>query len=120
MGKDSRMCGCADVQMCGFNQHLNMFIKIYAFILLLRTFDIMATVTIEINKDRDLPTLEAFLKKMGLDYQLDDDDWGDLPQEAISSIKAGLEDIKAGRVHTHEEVVAYMADRLNRLRAKND
>lgn len=24
MGKDSRMCGCADVQMCGFNQHLNM------------------------------------------------------------------------------------------------
>lgn len=24
MGKDSTMCGCADVQMCGFNQHLNM------------------------------------------------------------------------------------------------
>jgi hypothetical protein len=49
--------------------------KIYAFNILLRAFDIMATVTIEVNKDRDLPALEAFLKKMGLDYQLEGDDW---------------------------------------------
>ena len=79
----------------------------------------MATLTIEIDKVRDLPAVEAFLKKMGLDYQLDDDDWGDLPQDAIDGIKAGLEDIKAGRVHTHAEVMAYMEEKLNRLRAKN-
>ncbi|MBS1519758.1 MAG: hypothetical protein JST50_02085 [Bacteroidetes bacterium] len=79
----------------------------------------MATVTIEINKDKDLSTLETFLKKMGLNYQLEDDNWGDLPQEAIEGIKAGLEDVKAGRVHTHEEVVAYMTEKLDRLRAKN-
>jgi len=24
MGKDSTMCRCVDVQMCRFNQHLNM------------------------------------------------------------------------------------------------
>jgi len=96
-----------------------MCIKIYLLILLLCIFDIMATVTIEINKDRDLPTLEAFLKKMGLDYQLEDDDWGDLPQEAIEGIKAGLEDVKAGRVHIHAEVVAYMKEKSDRLRAKN-
>jgi hypothetical protein len=40
--------------------------KIYAFNILLRAFDIMATVTIEVNKDRDLPALEAFLKKWDL------------------------------------------------------
>ena len=26
MGKDSRMCGCADVWICRFNQHLNMWL----------------------------------------------------------------------------------------------
>lgn len=79
----------------------------------------MATVTIEINKDRDLPTLEAFLKKMRLNYRLEDDDWGYLPKDAIEGIKAGLDDVKAGRVHTHAEVVAYMTDKLDQLRAKN-
>jgi predicted transcriptional regulator len=57
---------------------------------------------------------------MGLDYQLEGDDWGgDLPQKAIEGIRAGLEDVKAGRVHTHEEVVAFMTEKLDRLRAKN-
>jgi len=79
----------------------------------------MATLTIEIDKEGDLPAVEAFLKKMGLAYQVEDDDWGDLPQEAIEGIKAGLADIKAGRVHTHAEVMAYMEEKLNRLRAEN-
>ena len=37
----------------------------------------------------------------------------------IEGIKAGLEDIKAGRVHTHAEVMAYMDEKLKHLRAKN-
>jgi len=41
----------------------------------------MTTLTVEIDKEKDLPAIEAFLKKMGLEYQVetDDDDWGDLP-----------------------------------------
>ncbi|HVV54479.1 MAG TPA: DUF2683 family protein [Mucilaginibacter sp.] len=82
----------------------------------------MTTLTVEIDKEKDLPAVEAFLKKMGLEYQIetdDDEDWGDLPPEAIEGIKAGLEDIKAGRVHTHAEVMAIMENKLNQLRKKN-
>jgi hypothetical protein len=80
----------------------------------------MATLTVEIDKEKDLPAIEAFLKKMGLDYQVEnDDDWGDLPQEAIESIKAGLADGEAGRVHTHSEVMAHIEEKMNRLRKKN-
>ena len=56
---------------------------------------------------------------MGLKFDVDDD-WGDLPEEAIEGIKAGLEDVKAGRVHSHEYVMAYMEEKLNWLRSKND
>jgi hypothetical protein len=82
----------------------------------------MTTLTVEIDKEKDLPAVEAFLKKMGLEYQIetdDDDDWGDLPPEAVEGIKAGLEDIKAGRVYTHAEVMAHMENRLNQLRKNN-
>jgi predicted transcriptional regulator len=59
---------------------------------------------------------------MGFEYQIetnDDDDWDDLPPEAVEGIKAGLEDIKAGRVYTHAEAMAIMENRLNQLRKKN-
>ena len=80
----------------------------------------MTTLTIEIDKEKDLPTIEAFLKQMGLQYHVDDDDnWGDLPPDAIEGIKAGLDDIEAGRVYTNAEVMAHMQERLNELRKKN-
>lgn len=81
----------------------------------------MTTLTVEIDKERDLPVLQALLNRMNLNFKLeeDDDDWGDLPEAAIEGIKAGIEDIKAGRVHTHAEVMAYMEEKLNHLRAKN-
>lgn len=80
----------------------------------------MATLTIEIDKEKDLPAVEAFLKQMGLDYQVeDDDDWGDLPEAAIEGIKAGLADGEAGRVHSHEEVMARAREKLKHLREKN-
>ena len=83
----------------------------------------MTTLTVKIKKDEDVPAVEAALKQLGLDVELevddDDDDWGDLSDAEIEGIKAGLADIEAGRTHSHEEVMAYMEDRLNQLRAKN-
>lgn len=80
----------------------------------------MTTLTIEIDKENDLPAIEAFLKQKGIQYQVeDDDDWGDLPPEAIESIKAGLADGEAGRVRSHEEVTAHIQETLSRLRKKN-
>jgi hypothetical protein len=82
----------------------------------------MTTVTIEVDKEKDLPALEAVLDKMGLNYHVDeedDDDWGDLPEEAIEGIKAGLADVEAGRTHSHEYVMAQMDKQLAEFRKKN-
>jgi len=82
----------------------------------------MTTLKVEIDKEKDLPAIEAFLKKMGVEYQIEtdeDEDWGDLPLEAIEGIKAGLADGEAGRVHKHEDVMAHVQETLNRLRKKN-
>jgi len=82
----------------------------------------MATLTVEIDKERDLPVLQALLDRMGLEFEVDDDDdddWGDLPEAAIEGIKAGIADVAAGRTHSHEYVMAYMEEKLNLLRAKN-
>ncbi len=76
----------------------------------------MTTLTVEIDKEKDLPAVEAFLTKMGLKFEVDDDDddWGDLPEDAIEGIKAGLEDFAAGRVHTHEFVMEQINKKINR------
>jgi predicted transcriptional regulator len=81
----------------------------------------MAILTIEIDKERDLPALDALLTKTGLEYQLeeDDDDWGDLPEAAIEGIKAGLADAEAGRTHSHEYVMAEMKKTIAEFRRKN-
>jgi predicted transcriptional regulator len=80
----------------------------------------MTTVTVEIDKEKDLPALEAVLSKMGLKFHVEDEeDWGDLPDEAIEGIKAGLADIEAGRVHTHEYVMSEMKKTIGELRKKN-
>ena len=81
----------------------------------------MATLTMEIDKERDLPVLQALLERMGLEFELEENDenWGGLPGSAIEGIKSGIEDIKAGCVHTHAEVMTYMEEKLSRLRKKN-
>jgi hypothetical protein len=80
----------------------------------------MATLTVEIDKEKDLPALEAVLSKMGLKFTIDeDDDWGDLPEEAIESIKAGIADMEAGRTHSHEYVMAEMDRKINEFRKRN-
>jgi predicted transcriptional regulator len=80
----------------------------------------MTTLTIEIDKEKDLSALQEVLSTMGLKYHLEeDDDWGDVPEAAIEGIKAGLADGEAGRLHSHEYVMAYMNDKLKQLRTKN-
>ncbi len=75
----------------------------------------MTTLTVEIDKERDLPVLQALLSRMGLNFQIsDDDDWGNLSNAEIEGIKAGLEDIKAGRTLSHEEVMLRIDKKLNR------
>jgi len=81
----------------------------------------MTTLTIEIDKEKDLSELQAVLTRMGLKYEVEvDDDWADLPQDAVEGIKAGLADGEAGRVHSHEDVMAYMEEKLKHLRAKKN
>jgi len=82
----------------------------------------MATLKIEIDEDSDLLELETVLTRMGLKYEIeedDDDDWGDLPEAAIEGIKAGLADAEAGRTHSHEYVVAEMNKKIAEFRKKN-
>jgi predicted transcriptional regulator len=70
--------------------------------------------TVEIDKEKDLPALQALLSRLGLKYRIDDQDWGDLSDAAFEGIKAGLEDIKAGRIHSHADVMARIDKKLNR------
>ena len=82
----------------------------------------MTTITVEIEKDQDRQAVEAALSKLGLRYHVDDsdeEDWGDLSEAEIEGIKAGLADIEAGRVHSHEEVMADMTQQLEEFRRKN-
>jgi predicted transcriptional regulator len=77
-------------------------------------FDSMTTLTVEIDKERDLPELQAVLTRMGLKFEIEEDDWGDLPEAAIEGIKAGMEDFKAGRVFTHAEAMSQINEKINR------
>ncbi len=77
----------------------------------------MTTITVEIEKDQDLPALEAALSKLGLKYHIEDDeeDWGDLSEAEIDGIKAGLADSQAGRVHSHEYVMNHINEKMKML-----
>ena len=82
----------------------------------------MATLTVEIDTERDLPALQAILTRMGLEFEVeeeDDDDWGDLPEAAIEGIKAGLADVEAGRTYSHEYVMSEMNKKIDDFRKKN-
>ncbi len=81
----------------------------------------MATLTVEIDRERDLPALEATLTRMGLEFEVeedDDDDWGDLLSAEIEAIKAGMEDFKSGRVVSHAEAMAQIEDHIKKRKAR--
>jgi predicted transcriptional regulator len=75
----------------------------------------MTVVTIKIANEQDLPELEKFLAKKGLEFEVEEDDeWGDIPEDAIESTKAGMEDFKAGRVVSHAEAMAQINEHTGR------
>jgi len=76
----------------------------------------MATVRIEINDEGDLSILKALLNRMSLQFEVEkEEDWGGLPENAIEGIKAGLQDLAAARVHSHEFVMAAMKKKITDL-----
>ena len=80
----------------------------------------MTTLTVKIQNDDDLPAVEAALKQMGLEFNVnEDDDWGDLSEAEIEGIEAGIADAEAGRIHSHKYVMAQMDKRIAEFRAKN-
>jgi predicted transcriptional regulator len=80
----------------------------------------MATVRIEINDEGDLSILKALLNRMSLQFEVEkEEDWGGLPENAIEGIKAGLQDLAAARVHSHEFVMAAMKKKITDFRNKN-
>jgi predicted transcriptional regulator len=75
----------------------------------------MTTLTVEIDKEKDLPVLQALLNRLELKYHIDNEDYN-LTDAELEGINAGLEDIKAGRVHTVSEVKTRIAQKISRLR----
>ena len=79
----------------------------------------MATITIQIDKETDLPALRVALDNLGLKYEVaEEDEWGDLSETQIESIQAGMEDIEAGRLFTQEEVMIKVNETLDKLRSQ--
>lgn len=81
----------------------------------------MTTLTVEIDKERDLPAIRDLSNSMGLHYKLKEvnDDWQGLSDKEITGIKAGLEDIEAGRVYTHEQAKDRIQKKINQLQEKH-
>lgn len=126
-----QLCGCADGQILLTSGVLMWILRLgrlgilnanYEHSFYILKFENMTTLTIEIDNESDLPALQAVLGKMGLKYHVDeegDDDWGGLPETAIEGIKAGMADSAAGRLHTHEEVMARISSTLDNWRKSN-
>ncbi len=70
----------------------------------------MTTLTVNIENEKDLPVLQEILDRFGLSYSVESDDY----DEALeASLKRSLEDIAAGRVYSHEDVMASVKARYN-------
>ncbi|OAQ39698.1 hypothetical protein A5893_08935 [Pedobacter psychrophilus] len=65
----------------------------------------MTTLTVEIDKEKDLPALKALFKRLGLNFKVLDNEWGNLNDKEIEGIKSGILDIEEGRILTYEDVM---------------
>ena len=74
----------------------------------------MTTVTVQIDKEKDLQIVEAMFNNLGLKYETEDE-WGDLSERQIEILKASIEDSEAGRVITHEEAMARISAKIKQL-----
>jgi predicted transcriptional regulator len=66
-------------------------------------FDNMMKGATKLEREKQIPALQ-------------DDDWGYLSEAEIEGIKAGLDDIEAGRIRSHEDVMAHIDKKLNSMR----
>jgi hypothetical protein len=78
----------------------------------------MTTLKVEINEEKDLPVLAKVLTELGFSFKLENDEWEDLPDEAVSGIKAGLNDWEEGRVYVHEEAKSRINKKLAELHSR--
>lgn len=75
----------------------------------------MVTLTVELDKEKDLPVLQALLNRLELKYHIENEDYP-LSEAELETIAKGMEDFKAGRVHTTVEVQARIKQKLADLR----
>ncbi|QHS55782.1 hypothetical protein GWR56_09635 [Mucilaginibacter sp. 14171R-50] len=75
----------------------------------------MTTLTVQIDKEKDLSALQEVLDRLGLEYQMQDDEWAGLSAAEIEGINAGIDDVEAGRIFTHEEAINRITDKLKQL-----
>jgi hypothetical protein len=77
----------------------------------------MTTITVTIDKEKDLPALEALFNRLGLNFKVEDNNWGNLSELEIEGIKAGLKDIEEGRIISHEEVMSNIKLKLKNFKS---
>jgi hypothetical protein len=81
----------------------------------------MTTLKVEINQEEDLPILKALLNRMGLNFTVSENDWDrNLSQDEIEGIEAGLNDYREGRVHSHQDVLEIVKQKLDNFKNKNE
>lgn len=78
----------------------------------------MTTLTVEIDKEKDLPVLQALLDRLDLKYHVENDNYK-LSDAELEGINAGLADLDAGRVHTMTEVKSRISQKIKNFRSSN-
>jgi hypothetical protein len=79
----------------------------------------MTTLKVEIDKEQDLQVLQVLLIRLGLKYNIEDNEWAGLSVAEVEGIKAGLKDREAGRVYSHSDVRERLNKKLTILRTNN-
>lgn len=83
-------------------------------------FDLWLQLELKLTTKGICQYLKALLNRMSLQFEVEkEEDWGGLPENAIEGIKAGLQDLAAARVHSHEFVMAAMKKKITDFRNKN-
>ena len=68
------------------------------------TLTLKSELHILIDHLQDEEVLKAVKTLLGRSINIENDFWNELSEEDKAGIRKGAEDIKAGRVHTYEEV----------------
>ena len=80
----------------------------------------MTRITVEVDKEKDLPALKALFSRLELKYKIEENEWISLSEDEITGIEAGLKDVEAGRVYSNADVSKIINEKINRLGIKNE